>query len=181
MVTAGKAALKDARFPQFASQIGSPTPRFAAPSASLTAAPPPAPEAPSSILEGVRRRWEMTLISAIEGQVEDGYSQLVRELQAEFRHGDVVALAGRIVESEAADFYWEARVRERYLGQHFDFDGGSDEAGEELARVAMLSFFARRWHVGACLVDGEGRVAELLWRRSFEELAEAEAAFTGAR
>ena len=49
MVTAGEAALKDARHPQFAAQIGSPTPRFAARSASLTAAPPTAPEAPSSI------------------------------------------------------------------------------------------------------------------------------------
>ena len=31
MVADGGAALKDARFPQFAAQIGSPTPRFAAP------------------------------------------------------------------------------------------------------------------------------------------------------
>ena len=46
---APKRLIKDARSPQFASQIGSPTPRFAAPSASLTAAPSPAPEAPSSI------------------------------------------------------------------------------------------------------------------------------------
>jgi hypothetical protein len=53
-VAGGKAALKDARFPQFAVQIGSPAPRFAAPSASLTAAPPPAPGAPSSIGKTVK-------------------------------------------------------------------------------------------------------------------------------
>jgi hypothetical protein len=46
--------IKDARFPQFAAQIGSPTPRFAALYASLTAAPPPAPEAPSSILKTMK-------------------------------------------------------------------------------------------------------------------------------
>jgi len=46
--------IKDARFPQFASQIGSPTPRFAALVASLTAAPPSASEAPSSILETMK-------------------------------------------------------------------------------------------------------------------------------
>jgi hypothetical protein len=123
----------------------------------------------------------MTMVSTIAGRAGDGYAQLVRELQAEFRHHDVRALANRIVESEAADFYWEARLRERYLGQHFGADMEADEAGEELVRVAMLSFFARRWHVGTCLVDGEGGAAGLLWLRSFEGRAEAEEAFARAR
>lgn len=123
----------------------------------------------------------MTMVSTMGGRAGDGYSQLVRELQVEFRHGDVWALADRIVESEAADFYWEARLRERYLGQHFDADMEADEAGDELVRVAMLSFFARRWHVGICLVDGEGRAVGLLWLRNFEGRAEAEAAFARAR
>ena len=123
----------------------------------------------------------MTMVSLISDGPKDGYSQLVRELQAEFRHGDVGELADRIVESEAGDFYWEARVQERYLGQHFGLDDDADHAGEELARVAILSLFAGRWHVGACLVDGEGRAVGLLWRRSFEGRAEAEAAFAGAR
>jgi hypothetical protein len=90
-------------------------------------------------------------------------------------------LADRIVESEASDFYWEARVRERYLGQHFGHDDDADDAGEELARVAILSVFAGRWHVGTCLVDGEGRAAGLLWKRSFAAFPEAEAAFARAR
>jgi hypothetical protein len=123
----------------------------------------------------------MTMVSANMGRLEDGYSQLVRELQAEFRYDDVDALADRIVESEAADFYWEARVRERYLGQHFDYDGDEDGLEDELARVAILSFFRRCWHVGACLVDGEGRAVGLLWRRSFGYLAEAESVFASAR
>ena len=123
----------------------------------------------------------MTMVSLSSASRKDGYSQLVRELQAEFRHDDVGVLADRIVESEAADFYWEARVRERYLGQHVDLDDDADDAGEELARVAILSVFAAQWHVGACLVDGEGRAAGLLWRRSFAGLAEAEAAFARAR
>ena len=123
----------------------------------------------------------MTMALAITGRLEDGYSQLVRELQEEFRYGDVGALADRIVESEAADFYWEARVRERYLGQYFDDDADASDADDELARVAILSYFAGRWHVGACLVDGEGRAVGMLWRRSFDDLAEAEAAFATAR
>ena len=123
----------------------------------------------------------MTMVSLISDSPKDGYSQLVRELQAEFRHGDVGVLADRIVESEAADFYWEARICERYLGQHFGFDDGADNAGEELARVAFMSFFGRRWHVGACLVDGEGRAVGLLWRRGFGSASEVERAFARAR
>jgi hypothetical protein len=123
----------------------------------------------------------MTMVSQISAGPKDEYSQLVRELQAEFRHGDVGAMADRIVEAEAADFYWEARVRERYLGQYFGLDDGAYEGGDELARVAMLSVFAGRWHVGACLVDGEGRAAGLLWKRSFAAFPEAEAAFARAR
>jgi hypothetical protein len=123
----------------------------------------------------------MTMVFQISDGPKDGYSQLIRELQAEFRHEDVGLLADRIVESEAADFYWEARIRERYLGQYFGFDDGADDAGEELARVSILSFFGRRWHVGACLVDGEGRAVGLLWRRSFDGASEAEGAFGRAR
>jgi hypothetical protein len=123
----------------------------------------------------------MTIVSLISDGPKDGYSQLVRELQAEFQHDDVGALADRIVESEAADFYWEARVQERYLGQYFGLDDDADDAGEELERVAFLSVFAGRWHVGAGLVDGEGRAAWLLWRQSFAGLPEAEAAFERAR
>ena len=123
----------------------------------------------------------MTMVSAITGRLEDGYSQLVRELQEEFRYGDVGALADRIVESEAADFYWEARIRERYLGQHFDYDDDEAGADDELVRVVILSYVRQRWHVGACLIDGEGRAVGLLWRRSFADFAEAEAAFARAR
>jgi hypothetical protein len=123
----------------------------------------------------------MTMVSLISVEHKDGYSRLVRELQAEFRHDDVSVLADRIVESEAADFYWEARVQERYLGQHFGLDDDSIEGGEELVRVAILSIFAAGWHVGACLVDGEGRAAGLLWLRTFEDFVKAEAAFAMAR
>jgi len=123
----------------------------------------------------------MTMVSMISEGPKDGYSQLVRELQAEFRCGDVSAVADRIIGAEAADFHWEARVGERYLGRHFGFDLEADEAGDELARVAILSFLARRWHVGMCLVDGEGRAVEMLWLRSFAERGEAEIAFLQAR
>ena len=110
----------------------------------------------------------------------DAYGQLVRELQAEFDHSDVGALADRIVDAEAADFYWEARVKERYLGHDLDGIIGLQEGDEELVRVAFLSVLAGRWHVGSCLVDGEGRAVDLLWKQSLSSLEGAETAFARA-
>jgi hypothetical protein len=115
----------------------------------------------------------MTMISAIEnGRCE----ALVEGLRAEFG----AILADRILEAEAADYLWEARLKERYLGQHIDVGLCDDEDERELARVAILSFLGGRWHTASCLVDGEGMVVDLLWKRSFDSLEAAEAAFDRA-
>ena len=86
-------------------------------------------------------------------------------------------IASRILEAEAADFHWQARVRERYLGQYNDDVFG---AGEELSRIAILSQLGGQWHVGVCLADGDGEVETLLWLRSFSSIDEAESAFDRA-
>lgn len=115
----------------------------------------------------------MTMISAIANGRCDA---LVEGLRAEF--GSI--LANRILEAEAADYLWEARLKERYLGQHLDvgFDDVEDE--RELARVAILSLLGGVWHTASCLVDGEGVPVDLLWRRSFDSREAAEAAFDRA-
>ena len=115
----------------------------------------------------------MMMISAISN---GGCDAVVDALRAEFG----VVLAARIMEAEAADFLWDARVKERYLGQHFDvgLDGGHDEI--ELSRIAILSFLGGRWHAGTCLVDGEGRPVDLLWKQKFDGMDGAEAAFERA-
>lgn len=123
----------------------------------------------------------MTMISTMNAPAKDGYAELVRELQAEFQCADVDALAERIVAAEAADFYWEARVKERYLGQHVEVEIDANELSDELVRVACLSQFARRWHVGTFLVNGEGQAIDLVWIRVFDDRGEAEIAFLGAR
>ena len=123
----------------------------------------------------------MTMVSRVPAGARDAYSQLVRELQAEFDCADIEALAERIVESEAADFYWQARVLERYLGQYASIETDGDDLSDELARVACLSRFAGRWHVGTFLVDGEGQALDLLWKQSFDERSVADAAFRSAR
>jgi hypothetical protein len=99
----------------------------------------------------------------------------------EFGSVDIAALADRIFEAEKADFHWDARVRERYLGQHFPLDCVDEYDGQELSRMAILSFVGGRWHAGVCLVDGDGCAVDLLWLRSFEAHQRAADVFARAR
>jgi hypothetical protein len=122
----------------------------------------------------------MTIISAVPG-AGDAYARLVEGLRMEFGCSDIAALAERIFEAERAEFHWDARVREHYLGQHVPLDAGDEDATDELSRIVILSFLAGRWHVGLCLVDGDGCAVELLWIRSFERHEDALDAFNCAR
>lgn len=90
-------------------------------------------------------------------------------------------LADRILEAEAADFLWDSRILERYLGQHFDAMPADESMSEDVSRVAVLSLLDGVWHAGICLVDGEGAAIDLLWRRTFDGRDEAEYAFIHAR
>lgn len=123
----------------------------------------------------------MTIISAIPGGSGDPYARLVEGLQMEFGSADVGALARQILNAERADFHWHARVRERYLGQHLALDLGEEDAADELARIAILSFLDDRWHAGICLVDGDGCATDLLWLRSFDLREDAADMFARAR
>ena len=98
---------------------------------------------------------------------------LVDALRAEFG----AVLAARIIEAEELDFLWDARVSERYLGQHFEFD---DHDGRELSRIAIMSLFDGSWHVAMCVVDADGEAAALLWRYVCNRREEAQAAFERA-
>lgn len=116
----------------------------------------------------------MTMISMSQIRRCDA---LVDALRAEL--GGV--LAERVFEAEAADFLWESRLRERYLGQHIDAISDHELECEEVSRTAILSFLDGRWHVGICLIDGEGAATGLLWKLAFDSREEAEIAFVCAR
>ena len=97
----------------------------------------------------------MNIISSVgTGRCE----ALVDALRAEL--GGI--LAERVIEAEAADFLWESRVRERYLGQHIDAFDDQEFSSGEVARIAFLSVLDGCWHAGICLVDGDGAAMELL-------------------
>ena len=98
-------------------------------------------------------------------------------LRAEFG----AVLAERIIEAEALDFLWDARVQERYLGQQIGYDFEYDDWYQELSRVAILSVLDGRWYAGMCLVDGEGAAVELLWKWQFQSRVEAEIELLRAR
>jgi hypothetical protein len=115
----------------------------------------------------------MTMISTMSNGACEA---VVEALRAEFG----AILAERILEAEAADFLWDARVKERYLGQHFDVWFGDEQGETELARIAILSFLGGRWHAVLCLVDGDGMAVDLLWKRSFDQQDGAHAAFERA-
>lgn len=123
----------------------------------------------------------MTIISDISGGSGDAFAQLVEGLKMEFGCNDIAALAERIFEAERADFHWQARVRERYLGQHLPLDLDDADGGEGLSRIAILSSLAGRWHAGICLVDGDGSALDLLWLRSFDRHEDAAETFFRAR
>jgi len=123
----------------------------------------------------------MTIISAIPGGSGDAYARLIEGLRTGQACSDIAALAERIFEAEKADFHWNARVREHYLGQHFAPDFSDDYADTALSRIAILNFLAGRWHAGVCLVDADGCAIDLLWLRSFERREDATEAFTRAR
>ena len=106
-----------------------------------------------------------------------GCDARVEELQAEF--GSM--LTQRILDAEAADFLWDARRAERYLGQHMSGALCAEDDGDDLSRIAVISLLAGQWQVGICLVDGEGAACGLAWRRIFDDQGEAEFAFSHAR
>jgi len=104
-----------------------------------------------------------------------GCDARVEDLRAEF--GGI--LTERIIEAEALDFIWEGRIRERYLGLYVA-EFADDEMSEDVSRVAVLSSIGGRWHVGLCLVDGEGEAVDLLWKRHYDSREEAETALERA-
>ena len=114
----------------------------------------------------------MNMIYAISNR---GCDARVEDLRANF--GGI--LTERIIESEALDFIWEGRIRERYLGLHLA-EFAEDELSEDVSRVAVLSSIGGRWYVGLCLVDGEGEAIDLLWKREFGGRSDAEIALERA-
>jgi hypothetical protein len=101
---------------------------------------------------------------------------LVSGLQVEFGTSAGTALVARFLKAEDIDFYWDARVQERWIGSCC----GDEDAEIELDRVRILGRIDGRWFVAMMLVDGDGNAHGMLGKRSCGRAKPANAAFADA-
>lgn len=96
----------------------------------------------------------MTMISIVQARSRDTYPVLLAGIETQFGHVGSVEIAGRFLAAELADFHWESRVAERWLGAY----ESSEDEEIELDRVAILGKLQGVWFIAVCLVDGNGAV-----------------------
>ena len=83
----------------------------------------------------------------------------------------------QILASEEADFHWDARLSERWVGAYCS----ADEDEIELDRVAIVGRIDGRWFAATSIIDGDGMPHGIANRRIFDTRQEAERAFKHAR
>lgn len=96
----------------------------------------------------------MTMISIIRAASRDAYPALLAGIEEQFGHEGSVTIASQYLEAELADFHWDSRLDERWLG---GYEGGED-AAENLERIAIIGRLKGVWFTAICIVDGEGAV-----------------------
>lgn len=101
---------------------------------------------------------------------------LVAGLEIEFGRCAGEALAHRFLDAEEADFTWDARIAERWIGA---FPQGSEE-DLELDQVRIVGVLDRDWFVAVMIVDGDGRAHGMMSKRRFKRRRDAYAAFADA-
>ncbi|WP_294059903.1 hypothetical protein [Sphingomonas sp.] len=90
-------------------------------------------------------------------------------LEIEFGRGAGEALAHRFLEAEEADFRWDARVEERWIGTY----ESADDEDFELDRIAICGRLDGRWFCATMLVDGDGNPHGMMGCRQFRSLVRA--------
>ena len=101
---------------------------------------------------------------------------LVAGLELEFGRGAGEALAHRFLEAEEADFHWDARIEERWIGAY----EGADDGDFELDRIAICGRLDGRWFCATMLVDGDGNAQGMMGCRQFGSLVRARDAMVHA-
>ena len=102
----------------------------------------------------------MTQISILQAASRDAYPALLAGLEAQFGREAGVEIASHYLAAELADFHWESRVAERWLGTCETIEGDDDEESE-LERIAIVGLLQGTWFAATCLVDGDGEVHAL--------------------
>jgi len=94
---------------------------------------------------------------------------LVSGLELEFGRGAGEGLAHRFLEAEEADFRWDARVEERWIGAY----ESRDDKDIELDRIACFGQLDGKWFCATILVDGDGQAHGMMGSRQFRSLVRA--------
>ena len=94
---------------------------------------------------------------------------LVFGLELEFGRGAGEALAHRFLDAEEADFRWDARVEERWIGTY----EGIEDDGLALDRIAICGRLDGNWFCAVMLVDGDGQAHGMMGCRQFRSLVRA--------
>jgi hypothetical protein len=94
---------------------------------------------------------------------------LVSGLELEFGRGVGEELAHRFLEAEEADFRWDARVEERWIGSY----ESADNEEFELDRIAICGRLDGKWFCATMLVDGDGQAHGMMGCRTFRSLVRA--------
>lgn len=110
------------------------------------------------------------------------FERIVSGLESSVGRRAAEGLARQFIEAERADFYWEARIAERWIGayERLDEEEGRDW-GEALDRVAVFGLLDGHYYVAVVLLDGQEGVEALLGVRQFAHRGEAERAFESTR
>lgn len=118
----------------------------------------------------------MAQLPSISDAADRVMAALVSGLEIEFGRQAGATLVERFLDAEEADFLWDARVEDHWLGGYL---GGED--GEiELDRVRILGRIDGRGFVAVMLVDGDGDAHGMLGKRSFERAEQVRRAFADA-
>ncbi len=111
--------------------------------------------------------------SAIDMGAERTFERLVAGLQIEFGMAAAEGLARQFIEAEDADFYWDARIAERWLGTYVSLE---DEE-EMLDRIAVTGELDGQHFVAVMIAADRKYVQAMLGLRRFESAEEAREAF----
>ena len=86
------------------------------------------------------------------------------------------SIGHRFLEAEEADFRWDARVDERWIGAYESID----DAEFEVDRIAICGQLDGQWFCATMLVDGDGQARGMMGCRQFRSLVRAREAMLHA-
>lgn len=115
--------------------------------------------------------------SAIGIAANRTFERLVAGLEIEFGEAAAEGLAQQFIEAEDADFAWEARHAQRWLGCYESLD----DEDALLDRMAVMGRMGDRYYVAVVIVDEGDRVQAMLSKRDFAMQAAALEAYAAAR